>query len=55
MLWSGVLCRPPFTVERYEEDTGGERHVMGTRRDCLKEDEPFRGTRRVPGTEEGRE
>lgn len=50
-----VLCRPPFAVERYEEDTEGERDVMGTGRDCLKDEEPFRGTTRVPGTEEGRE
>lgn len=53
--WSGVLRRPLFTVERCEEDAEGERDVMGTRRDCLKADEAFRGTTRVSGTEEGRE
>lgn len=28
---------------------------MGRRRDCLKEDEPFTGTARLPGTEQARE
>lgn len=41
--------------ERYEEDPEGGRDVMGKRRDGLKEDKAFRGTTRVPGTEEGRE
>lgn len=54
-LWCGVLCRLPFTVERYEEDTKGVRDVMATRRDRLKDEESFSRTTRVPGTEEGRD
>lgn len=44
MLRLGVLCRPPFTLERYEGDSEGVRDVMAARRDCLKEEASFRGT-----------
>lgn len=39
-------------LQRYEEDTEGVRDVMGTRRDCLKGEESFRGSTRVTGMEQ---